>query len=170
MDGNKETEKLSLNSMMSHSFCPFFLLPFSSPSFPPLFLLCGTPIGQTTCCSWRRFTDGECDWMVRLLTSACSRGWTLAWRHTEHKAGFYTPCGHTAKSAFKHIFLPVFTLFPCSPSSERAFSKTASLSIEVRSFLAPCFFVCGWLAICLEMNSLPGFPGHWMRVKKCEVS
>lgn len=141
MDGNKETKKLSWNAMMSLSFCPFFLLPFSSPSFPPLFLLCGTPIGQTTCCSWRRFTDGECDWMVRLLTSACRRGWTLAWRHTEHKAGFCTPRGHTAKSALKHIFLAVFTLFPCSPSSERAFSKTASPSIEVRSFLAPFFFL-----------------------------
>lgn len=119
IDGNKEID-LKFPWCMIHSFWSILSLSFILLcSFPPLFLLCGTPIGQTTCCSWWRFTDGECDWIVRLLTSACRKCWTLAWRgdeDTQYTKRNYTHPGDTrANKPWNTFFSPSLHIVPLLP-------------------------------------------------------
>lgn len=150
----------------SFLFCPSFLLvPSSLPSsalqdsnWPDHLLLVVTV-------HWR-----DCDWKVRLLTSAYREWWSLALRgyeDTEHTKHNYTHSVDTQENKHLTHFSPAPLLFPHSPSSEPTFSRTALGSIEGHSFFL-FFFVCSWLVICLEMKSLAGFPGCWMGLKDCK--
>lgn len=170
MEGNLKNESWCLILLM----CDILrmiqtFLSILSPSFSlcffSTFVLCMIPIGQTTC-SWWRFTNEECEWMARLLTSAyreLNSDMKRLRRHIALKAGFYEPYRHTAKSAFKNFFphLPHCSPAPHPLNAHLVKQRWAPLRITL--FL---FFVCSWLAICLEMNSLPGFPEQTEKVKE----
>lgn len=151
---------------------PSFILPSLSP---PTFPLCRTPIGQTTCCCWRRgpdrrmWLDGE---VVNLCiqrvvnpgrrgvrrthtalinTNTYTQTVPLTCTNTPHTKIIHTPRKHRQTHTFKSTF--PFSL-PRSSSSlplKEHLVKQRSALLRTSLFSA-LFFVLSWLAICLEMN------------------
>lgn len=104
---------------------------------------------------WGMWLDGK---VVNLcLQKGLNSDMKRLWRHIAHKAGFYTPCRHTAKQAFKHFYPQ---LSHSSPAPHPLNTHLVEQHLALLRDTLFSFFVCSWLTICLEINSLPEFPGQ----------